>query len=82
MDHNDNGNIPKLELNPYAWTHMLNMIYIDIPVGTGFSYSKTQDGYYSSDTLWVEQTYAFLQKVSHGSTYIVYKVHDFILLYY
>ncbi|XP_072069626.1 serine carboxypeptidase-like 18 isoform X9 [Arachis hypogaea] len=62
MDQNFSGNIPKLELNPYSWTHMLSMLYIDIPVGTGFSYSKTQQGYYSSDTLWVEHTYAFLQK--------------------
>ncbi|XP_072089907.1 serine carboxypeptidase-like 13 isoform X2 [Arachis hypogaea] len=62
MDRNLSGNIPKLELNPYSWTHMLNMLYIDIPVGTGFSYSKTQEGYYSSDTLWVDHTYAFLQK--------------------
>ncbi|KAK7401107.1 hypothetical protein VNO78_12421 [Psophocarpus tetragonolobus] len=62
MIDNYTGNIPQLELNPYAWTDTLNMIYIDMPVGTGFSYSKTQEGYYSSDTLSVEHTYEFLQK--------------------
>ncbi|TKY46572.1 Serine carboxypeptidase 18 [Spatholobus suberectus] len=62
MNDNYSGNLPKLELNPYAWTHTLNMMYIDMPVGTGFSYSQTQEGYYSSDTLWVEHTYELLQK--------------------
>ena len=62
MNENYNGNLPKLELNPYSWTHTLNMIYIDMPVGTGFSYSETQEGYYSSDILWVKHTYEFLQK--------------------
>ncbi|XP_061339608.1 serine carboxypeptidase-like 2 [Gastrolobium bilobum] len=62
MDRNYSGNLPNLELNPYAWTDMLNMIYIDMPVGTGFSYSETQEGYYSSDILWVEHTYTFLLK--------------------
>lgn len=57
---------------------MLNMIYIDIPVGTGFSYSDTQEGYYSSDILWVEHTYTFLQKVSHFCT-LVSNVYDFIV---
>lgn len=62
MDRNYTGDLPNLKLNPYSWNHMLNMIYIDIPVGTGFSYSDTQEGYYSSDILWVEHTYTFLQK--------------------
>ncbi|RDX72021.1 Serine carboxypeptidase-like 18, partial [Mucuna pruriens] len=62
MDDNYSGDLPKLELNPYAWSHTLNMMYIDVPVGTGFSYSETQEGYYSSDILWVEHTYELLQK--------------------
>ncbi|KAL2322269.1 hypothetical protein Fmac_026648 [Flemingia macrophylla] len=62
MNGNYSGELPKLELNPYAWSHTLNMMYIDIPVGTGFSYSETQEGYYSSDILWVEHAYEFLQK--------------------
>lgn len=73
MDPNYSENLPKLKLNPYAWTHMLNMIYIDMPVGTGFSYSETQEGYYSNATLWVDHTYSFLQKVNHFSTSIVYQ---------
>ncbi|XP_020204380.1 serine carboxypeptidase-like 13 [Cajanus cajan] len=62
MNGNYTGSLPKLELNPYSWSDTLNMMYIDIPVGTGFSYSETQEGYYSSDVLWVEHAYEFLQK--------------------
>ncbi|KAK4275732.1 hypothetical protein QN277_018765 [Acacia crassicarpa] len=62
IDRNSSGILPTLVLNPYAWTQVLNVMYIDLPVGTGFSYSQTQQGYYSNDTLWIENTYDFLQK--------------------
>ncbi|XP_028798680.1 serine carboxypeptidase-like 1 [Neltuma alba] len=62
VDRSSSGVLPTLVLNPYAWTQVLNVMYIDLPVGTGFSYSKTQEGYHSSDMLWIENTYDFLQK--------------------
>lgn len=36
-----------LSLKPreYRWTLLANVIYIDNPVGTGFSFTKTDDGY-------------------------------------
>ncbi|XP_071742666.1 serine carboxypeptidase-like 13 [Rutidosis leptorrhynchoides] len=45
----DNNNLT-LALNQYAWTQMANIIFIDIPAGTGFSYSETKQGWISSDT--------------------------------
>ena len=62
FDQSYNGSFPKLVLSPYTWTQVLNIIYVDMPVGTGFSYSETQAGYYGSDTKWVDQAYGFLQK--------------------
>lgn len=31
------------EFNPYSWTEAANMLYVDQPVGTGWSYGKTGD---------------------------------------
>lgn len=59
---NYTGGIPELILNEYTWTQKLNIIYLDAPVGTGYSYSTTQEGYYTSDTLSAEATYQFLRK--------------------
>lgn len=41
----------------------LNVIYVDAPVGTGFSYSNTSEGYYSGDVKSAVLTYEFLRKV-------------------
>ncbi|KAL8246178.1 hypothetical protein R6Q59_007394 [Mikania micrantha] len=40
-----------LTLNPGAWTQIANMIFVDMPAGAGFSYSETQEGWVSSDTI-------------------------------
>ncbi|KAK7846413.1 serine carboxypeptidase-like 18 [Quercus suber] len=39
-----------------------NIIFVDAPVGTGFSYAKSSEGYNISDTLGVAELYEFLQK--------------------
>ncbi|WCJ35570.1 serine carboxypeptidase-like 2 [Euphorbia peplus] len=57
-----NGSLPKLILNPHTWTQVASIIFIDIPVGTGFSYSKTQLASLSTDLMQVEQAYQFLTK--------------------
>uniref|UniRef100_A0A2N9GDT2 Uncharacterized protein n=1 Tax=Fagus sylvatica TaxID=28930 RepID=A0A2N9GDT2_FAGSY len=57
-----NGSLPTLQENPFAWTQNLNIIYMDGPVGTGFSYSETLDGYIMDDYKFVAQAYEFLQK--------------------
>jgi serine carboxypeptidase-like clade 1 len=41
----------------------LNIIYLDAPVGAGFSYSESQEGYEMDDYKFVAQAYEFLIKV-------------------
>ena len=41
-----------------------SIIFLDAPVGTGFSYSRTSQGYNITDKLSAAQTYEFLRKVS------------------
>eukprot|EP00258_Populus_trichocarpa_P042624 XP_024458643.1 serine carboxypeptidase-like 18 isoform X2 [Populus trichocarpa] len=56
------GGKPVFALNPYSWTKIANIIFVDAPVGTGFSYSTTGEGYHVSDTISAAETYEFLRK--------------------
>ncbi|CAN6288627.1 unnamed protein product [Urochloa humidicola] len=54
--------LPKLIYNQDSWTKVCNIIFLDSPVGAGFSYSNTGEGYMSSDTKAVNQILIFLKK--------------------
>ena len=47
----------------HVMVQIANIIFVDAPVGTGFSYSTTWEGYQVSDTLSAAETYEFLRKV-------------------
>ncbi|KAL1833659.1 hypothetical protein ACET3Z_003310 [Daucus carota] len=62
-----NGTLPTLILNPHTWTKAASIIFLDLPVGTGFSYAKTSSASQSSDPEACAQALQFLKKwfISH-----------------
>ncbi|XP_027157765.1 serine carboxypeptidase-like 2 isoform X2 [Coffea eugenioides] len=59
------GTLPKLVLNPSTWTKVVSIIFLDSPVGTGFSYAKTAEASQSSDFQASDQAYEFIRKWLH-----------------
>nr|XP_017256822.1 PREDICTED: serine carboxypeptidase-like 17 isoform X2 [Daucus carota subsp. sativus] len=58
---NSGRRIPQLEVNPYSWSKVANVIFVD-PPGSGFTYTKSKDNYKNSDTLMAASIYEFLMK--------------------
>eukprot|EP01018_Ginkgo_biloba_P025460 Gb_33476 [translate_table: standard] len=58
----ESGSMPKLHLNPYSWTKVSSVIYLDSPSGVGYSYSDTEDDYSTGDLQTASDTHAFLLK--------------------
>ncbi|XP_063940035.1 serine carboxypeptidase-like 2 [Daucus carota subsp. sativus] len=52
------GGLPSLTLNPYSWTKIANMLFLDAPAGTGFSYATSEP--YNSDSKTAQDTVKFL----------------------
>ncbi|XP_052136213.1 serine carboxypeptidase-like 18 isoform X4 [Oryza glaberrima] len=59
------GGLPKIIYQPETWTKVSNIIFVDSPVGAGFSYAATQEGSKTSDTKTVKQLVIFLRKWLH-----------------
>ncbi|CAO2832067.1 unnamed protein product [Amaranthus hypochondriacus] len=53
---------PTYQTNPFSWTKVASIIFLDSPVGTGFSYATTPEGYYSDDVTTSTHIYQFLRK--------------------
>ncbi|PKA49604.1 Serine carboxypeptidase-like 19 [Apostasia shenzhenica] len=56
------GKLPILYANPYAWTKIANMIFLDWPIGSGFSYSKNAFDYFADDFSTTRSVHKFLKK--------------------
>jgi len=64
--------------NPYSWNNNASVIYIDQPVGTGFSYSDYEEDYFDGNTDdMMDEVYIFLQKFY--SMYPQYAKQNFFL---
>nr|BAB03129.1 serine carboxypeptidase [Arabidopsis thaliana] len=57
-----NGSIPSLVSTTYAWTKVASILYLDQPVGTGFSYSRNPLADIPSDTGVAKPVNEFLHK--------------------
>ncbi|PQM37157.1 serine carboxypeptidase-like 18 isoform X3 [Prunus yedoensis var. nudiflora] len=62
-----NGSLPTFVINPYSWTKVSSIIFVDAPIGTGFSYSRSSEG--SGDTFFVNHIYSFVKKVLKPEAY-------------
>ncbi|AEC07373.1 serine carboxypeptidase-like 12 [Arabidopsis thaliana] len=57
-----NGSVPSLVSTTYSWTKTANIIFLDQPIGAGFSYSRIPLIDTPSDTGEVKNIHEFLQK--------------------
>ncbi|CAJ1949339.1 unnamed protein product [Sphenostylis stenocarpa] len=56
-----NGSLPNLILRPQSWTKASSIIFVDLPLGSGFSYAKNVTAH-RSDWKLVHHTHQFLRK--------------------
>ncbi|GFP85104.1 serine carboxypeptidase 1 [Phtheirospermum japonicum] len=56
------GSLPKLYLNPYSWSKVSSVLYLDSPTGVGFSYSGYESDYITGDLKTSSDSHSFLLK--------------------
>ncbi|KAK7303060.1 hypothetical protein RJT34_13959 [Clitoria ternatea] len=57
-----NGSLPNLILRAHSWTKVSSIIFVDLPVSTGFTYARTDAAAQRSDWILVHQVHEFLRK--------------------
>ncbi|KAJ0077750.1 hypothetical protein Patl1_36961 [Pistacia atlantica] len=56
------GGLPSLHLYPYTWTKTASIIFVDAPVGSGYSYSTNASDYSITDLESANQSHVFIRK--------------------
>jgi len=51
----------ELDLSPYSWNRIANVLYVETPCGVGFSKSDDPNDYYSDDQIAATDNYIFLK---------------------
>ncbi|CAN4098617.1 unnamed protein product [Withania somnifera] len=59
---NPSGSLPVLHNNPYSWSKVSSVIYLDSPVGVGLSYSGNESDYVTGDLKTASDSHSFLLK--------------------
>ncbi|XP_037446362.1 serine carboxypeptidase-like 9 [Triticum dicoccoides] len=59
--HGYRGGLPTLLYRRDSWTQVSNIIFVDSPAGTGFTYDPTDNKLIPSDTIVVRQLHTFLE---------------------
>ncbi|KAL9241351.1 hypothetical protein vseg_015473 [Gypsophila vaccaria] len=72
------GTHPKLKLNPNSWNKAANLLFLESPVGVGFSYSNTSNDIIElGDSVTAKDSYAFL--VNWFKRFPQFKSHEFYI---
>ncbi|CAH8270592.1 unnamed protein product [Arabidopsis lyrata] len=56
-----NGTVPPLELTSFSWTKVANILYVESPAGSGYSYARTRRAFETSDIKQMHQIDQFLR---------------------
>ncbi|KAK2997129.1 hypothetical protein RJ639_026213 [Escallonia herrerae] len=67
---NSKGTLPLLHLNPYSWSKVSSVIYLDSPAGVGFSYSENTSIYVNGDLQTASDTHFPNQGESYAGIYV------------
>jgi serine carboxypeptidase-like clade 1 len=60
----DGSTVPRLQYHPYSWTRAASILFVDSPVGAGFSFSWNIKGYDVGEASAALQVKTFLTKVA------------------
>ncbi|KAF3323741.1 serine carboxypeptidase 1 [Carex littledalei] len=52
----------RVKRHPYSWSKVSSLLFVDSPVGAGYSYAENEEDYVSDDSITVADLYAFLNK--------------------
>jgi serine carboxypeptidase-like clade 1 len=64
--YNETTTVPRLHHHPYSWTKAASVLFLDSPVGAGFSFSRNPKGYDVGEVSSSLQVKTFLTKVTLG----------------